>query len=245
MTTRIEYTQREAYGVELGHLHLSSDNGVNPLSSHVVDALRARIAATGEAGAPHLLLLTAQGRCFCAGADLKEFRGFDEAAFRDYMGRVLALYAEMIEAPRPIVCAVQADARGGGAALALCADFVVASRDARFALPESLRGLAGGGYLMPRLIGKQLAAEMVLLGRDFSAEEMRALGAVNAVCDAAELADRVEDYCDRLARIPASAFPVGKRSLAGGLSTGLREAMDWHVDAQTRAFVTARGEGRV
>jgi enoyl-CoA hydratase/carnithine racemase len=245
MSTQVKYVEQERFGVVMGHLDLSSDSGVNPLSLHVVETLREHMAATHQSNAPHLLLLTAQGRCFSAGADVKEFRGFDEVGFRNYMARVLALYAEMIEASRPIVCAVHADARGGGAALALCSDFVVAQRDARFALPESLRGLAGGGYLMPRLIGKQMAAEMVLLGRDFSAEEMHGLGAVNALCSAQELELTAAGFCERLAAIPVSAFVVGKRSLAGGLSTGLREAMQWHVDAQTQAFTRARAEGRV
>lgn len=245
MTTRLDYSERAHAGVTLGCLHLSSDNGVNPLSGHIVAALRARFASMSSPGAPHALVLTSAGRCFCAGADVKEFRGFDEAAFRDYMANVLALYAEMIETPRPIVCAVHADARGGGAALALSSDFVIASRNAVFALPESHRGLAGGGYLIPRLIGKQLAAEMVLLGRDFAADEMKSLGAVNEVCEADALAARTDAMCERLARIPASAFPVGKRSLCGGLTTGLREAMAWHVDAQTLAFRSARERGLV
>jgi len=245
MTTRLDYSERAHAGVTLGCLHLSSDNGVNPMSGHVVAALRARFAASASPGAPHALVLTAEGRCFSAGADVKEFRTFDEPAFREYMSNVLALYAEMIEAPRPIVCAVHADARGGGAALALCSDFVIAAENVRFALPESHRGLAGGGYLMPRLIGKQIAAEMVLLGRDFTADEMKSLGAVNEVCAPEALRARTDAMCERLAAIPPSAFPVGKRSLAGGVSTGLREAMAWHVDAQTRAFRDARERGLV
>jgi enoyl-CoA hydratase/carnithine racemase len=245
MSTHLAYTERDAFGVTLGHLHLSSDNGVNPLSGHVVRALRQRLASMTAPDAPHALVLTAEGRCFCAGADVKEFRDFDRDGFRIYMTDVLALYADMIEVGKPIVCAVHADARGGGAALALCSDFVIAARDAKFALPESHRGLAGGGYLIPRLFGKQLAAEMVLLGRDFSAEEMRGLGAVNEVCPASVLQAQTDSLCARLARIPAGAFAVGKRSLAGGLSVGLREAMAWHVEAQTAAFVEARARGTV
>lgn len=245
MATRVGYEERMAHGVAIGELRLESDNGVNPLSGHVVATLRQRVAALREPEAPHVLVLSATGRCFCAGADVREFGGFDETAFRRYMTEILALYAEMIDAPRPILCAVQGDARGGGAALALCSDFVVAVRGALFALPESHRGLAGGGYLIPRLIGRQLAAEMVLLGRDFTADEMRSLGTVNDVCDPGGLEACVDAWCARLARIPVGSFVVGKRSLAGGLAVGLREAMAWHVDAQTAAFRAARAAGRL
>jgi enoyl-CoA hydratase/carnithine racemase len=267
--TRLRISSRQAHGRRWERLHLSSASGVNPLSGATVAALRARLAAIDEAVAaeagdpvgdpaggapdtrgasdeptvPHALLLTAEGRCFCAGADIKEFRSFDAAAFSAYMADVLALYAGMVQVRRPIVSVVHADARGGGAALALCSDFVVAAEDARFALPESHRGLAGGGWLMPRLMGRQRAAEMVLLGREFTAGEMAAMGLVNRVCAAGDLEATVDELCAALAAMPASAFGVGKRSLAGGLSVGLREAMDWHVRAQTEAFVKARAAG--
>ena len=265
--TRVRITTHDAHGRRWERLHLSSASGVNPLSGATVAALRARLAAVdaavaAEAGeqragashthdearlpaAPHALILTAEGRCFCAGADVKEFRRFDEAAFSAYMGQVLALYAEMVEVRRPIVCVVHADARGGGAALALCSDFVVAAEDARFALPESHRGLAGGGWLMPRLMGRQRAAEMVLLGREFTAGEMASMGLVNRVCAVADVDATVDALCASLATMPPSGFGVGKRSLAGGLSVGLREAMDWHVRAQTEAFLQARAAGLV
>lgn len=245
MSTRLEYSEREAHGVRLGELRLASDNGMNPLSRSVVRGMRERLAAMQSPDAPHVLVLTSAGRCFCAGADVKEFRGFDVQAFRDYMSEILALYAEMIEVGTPIVCLVHADARGGGAALAFCSDFVIAADHARFALPEAHRGLAGGGYLMPRLVGKHLAAEMVLLGRDYTADDMLRLGLVNQVCPADALAHRAEVLCAELAGIPPSAFAVGKRSLAAGLGVGLREAMQRHVEAQSAAFIRARAQGLV
>ncbi len=245
MSTTLSYGERDAFGVRIGTLALSSDNGVNPLSSAVVQGIRERLAAMQAPDAPHALLISASGRCFCAGADVKEFRGFDAASFRRYMADVLSMYVEMIEVGKPIVCLVHADARGGGMALALCSDFVIAADHAKFALPEAHRGLAGGGYLMPRLVGKALAAEMVLLGRDYGAAEMQRLGLVNQVCPAEDLIRRGDQLLEEIARIPASAFGVGKRSLAAGLSVDLRPAMQRHVDAQTEAFIGARARGLV
>ncbi len=115
-------------------------------------------------GSIRALLFSSEGRSFCAGADVKEFRTFDATSFRRYMTDVLAMYAEMIELRKPIICRVHADARGAGAALAFCSDFVIAAEQVKFALPEAHRGLAGGGYLMPRLMGKHRAAEMVRSG---------------------------------------------------------------------------------
>jgi enoyl-CoA hydratase/carnithine racemase len=212
-----------------------------------VEEIRATLRRLAPPGAAHGLLLSAEGRGFCAGADVKEFRTFGLTDFRRYMTDILAMYAEMTEFPKPIVSLVHADALGGGAALAFFSDFVIAAQGARFALPEVLRGMAGGGYLMPRLIGKHRAAEMVLLGRTFGADEMLAWGLINTVCPAAELAERAQALCEELASLSEGAFAVAKRSLSGGLGLGLREAMDRHVTAQTEAFAVARaaaGEGR-
>lgn len=245
MSTRVLYEERQAHGVRIGEMRLDSVNGMNPLSSATVREMHARFAALHADDAPHAVVLSAQGRFFCAGADVKEFRAFDAPAFREYMSGILALYAAMIEAARPVVCVVHADALGGGAALALCADFAIAAQGARFGFPESHRGLAGGGYLIPRLVGKHLAAEMVILGRSYGAGEMLAHGLLNRVCAPEALAACADELCAALAAIPASALRVAKRSLAGGLTVDLREAMQRHVDAQTAAFVVARAEGRV
>lgn len=245
MPTRITHCRSSIGGLSVARLHLSSDSGVNPLSSQVVAEIRETMRAAEADDEVSGLVFTSEGRCFCAGADVKEFRTFDVHAFQRYMSDVLAMYAEMIELRKPIVARVHADARGGGAALALSSDFVVSARAAKFALPESHRGLAGGGYLMPRLMGKHRAAEFVLLGRDFTAAQMLDWGLLSAVCEAGELDAGLERCCAELATIPPSAFAVGKRSLASGYTHGLREAMGVHVQAQTQAFLSARAKGLV
>ncbi|MBU6273112.1 MAG: enoyl-CoA hydratase/isomerase family protein [Betaproteobacteria bacterium] len=240
MSTRLSCRSLCIEGVAFGEVTLSSANGVNPLSLSAVRALREQLAALAGPQAPHGLVIRAEGRFFCAGADVKEFRDFDADRFRGYMTEVLGLYADLIDAPRPILSLVQADALGAGAALALCSDFVLAADPVRFAFPEAQRGLAGGGYLMPRLIGRQRAAEMVLLGRPLSAQRAEQLGLVNEVCAPEAFAARTRAWLAEIAAIAPGAFAVGKRSLAGGLSVDLRQAMDWHVQAQTEAFIQAR-----
>jgi len=245
MATRLSYHVQDLGGLSVARFHLESDSGVNPLSSPVVQEIRDRLRALDDADPPHALLFSATGRCFCAGADLKEFRDITVAGFRTYMADVLAMYAQMAELRKPVLSLVHADARGGGAALAFFSDFVIAAEDAKFALPEAHRGLAGGGYLMPRLVGRHRAAEMVLLGRTYGAQEMRDMGLVTEVCPVAELESAATRLCAELAALTPGGFAVAKRSLAAGASLGLREAMDVHVEAQTEAFVTARAAGLV
>jgi enoyl-CoA hydratase/carnithine racemase len=242
MPTTVSVRERRAKGRVFTQLHLTSDSGVNPLSSGTVQEIRETLQRLCAPGTAHGLLLSAEGRSFSAGADVKEFRSFDLGDFRRYMSDILAMYAEMTEFPKPIVSLVHADALGGGAALAFFSDFVIAVDSARFGLPEVHRGLAGGGYLMPKLIGKHRAAEMVLLGRSFSASDMLGWGLVNEVCSAGEMEERAHALCEELATLSVEAFAVAKASLSGGLALSLREAMERHVMAQTEAFARARTE---
>lgn len=238
--TAVERRERSAGGRTFVELRLSSASGVNPLSSGTVAEIREAMRETAQDTKTHGLFIAAEGRSFCAGADVKEFRDFGVEDFRKYMTNILAMYLEMARSPKPIVSLVHADALGGGAALAFFSDFVISVRRAKFALPEVHRGLAGGGYLMPRLLGKQLAAEWVLLGRSFRAEDAQAMGLVNVVCEADELEAEGERIAAELASLSAGGLAVAKKSLLAGLTMDLASAMDAHIAAQTEAFVQAQ-----
>ena len=243
--TVIERRERSAGGRTFLELCLSSASGVNPLSSGTVAEIRDAMRETARDAKVHGLFIAAEGRCFCAGADVKEFRVFGVEDFRAYMTNILAMYLEMVRLPKPVVSLVHADALGGGAALAFFSDLVISARSAKFALPEVHRGLAGGGYLMPRLLGKQLAAEWVLLGRSFTAEDARSMGLVNVVCEGNELEAHAERIAAELASLSPDGLAVAKNSLLAGLTMDLQPAMDAHIAAQTEAFAQAQARAIV
>ena len=240
--TRLERGERRAGGRTFTEVRLVSESGVNPLSSGTVAELRELLRTQAAGGERHGLFIRAEGRSFCAGADVKEFRAFGTEDFRGYMEGIMALYAEMLACPQPIVSVVQADALGGGAALAFFSDLVISARGAKFGLPEVQRGLAGGGYLMPRLLGKQRAAQMVLLGRSLTADEALQLGLITEVCEVSGLDARAQAMAEELAALAPEGLAVAKASLAAGLSLDLLPAMQAHVAAQTEGF--ARGRAR-
>lgn len=234
--TAIERRERRANGRTFLELRLSSESGVNPMSGGTVEEIREVLRTQAANPQIHGLFISAEGRLFCAGADVKEFATFGVPQFRGYMTGILAMYLEMARFPKPIVSVVHADALGAGAALAFFSDLVVAARTAKFGLPEVHRGLAGGGYLMARLMGRQRAAEWVLLGRTFTAEDAQGMGLVNEVCDAAQIDARADALACELAALQPGGLAVAKASLAGGLSTDLESAMQMHIAAQTEAF---------
>jgi enoyl-CoA hydratase len=143
-----------------------------------------------------IAVVTGSGGNFCAGMDLKAFLAGEEITV---VGRGLGF----TEGPprKPVIAAVEGFALAGGTELVLACDLVVASRTARFGIPEVKRGLAagGGGLLrLPTRIPYQVAMELALTGDSFTAERGHALGFVNrlteegeALSGALELAERI------------------------------------------------------
>lgn len=154
-----------------------------PTLAELVDLL-VRLDDDGECRA---VVLQAAGKVFCAGADLKA-RARTEAmqsGAADLAANPLYDEAVRLHATRkPIVAAIQGAAVGAGVGLALIADFRVAAPEARFAVTFTRLGFHPGfglTYTLPRLVGPQAAADLLLTGRRIGAEEARAIGLVDRV----------------------------------------------------------------
>jgi enoyl-CoA hydratase len=120
------------------------------------------------------------------------------------------LIRNIFNCPVPIIAAVNGVAMGGGFELALAADFIYASKTARFALPEVTRGImpgAAGPQNLPRACGIRRAKEIVLTGKPFDADTAAEWNIVNKVCEPGEL---LEDALET-ARIIAANAPIGVR----------------------------------
>jgi enoyl-CoA hydratase len=149
------------------------------------------------------VVLTATGRCFCAGGDIEWFRGMTEAE-KDHAcsveGRKIIL--DLLELPQPIISAVHGPAIGLGATLALFCDIVVAAPDAVFADPHVVMGLVagdGGAVIWPWLIGMNRAKEFLLTGDRVKAEQAERIGLVNRVVPRDEMVADAHAQAQRLA----------------------------------------------
>ena len=149
------------------------------------------------------VVLTASGRCFCAGGDIEWFRSMTEAE-KDHAcsveGRKIVL--SLLELPQPIISAVHGPAIGLGATVALFCDIVVAAPDAVFADPHVVLGLVagdGGAIIWPWLIGMNRAKEFLLTGDRVKAEQAERLGLVNRVVPREDLLADAQAQAQRLA----------------------------------------------
>ena len=181
------------------------------------------------------IVLTATGKKhFCTGADLRAGRaapaprpeGAPERAAgeaaRMIRTGIQRLIGAMIDCDKPILTALNGTAAGGGAAMVLASDLVVAADNARIIQVFVRRGLipdGGGTYLLPRLVGLQKAKELVFFGDDLGAADAERIGLVNKVVPAAELVATATEWAGRLASGPTKTIGFAKRLLNRSLDT--------------------------
>ena len=175
-------------------------------------------------------IITGEGRGFCAGNDLKFqaaglMKGGIEVPVRGFAG-LTARY----DCDKPIIAAVNGVAMGGGFEIALACDIIIASEDAKFALPEprvGLAALAGGVHRLPRQIGLKHAMGMMLTGRRVDAREGHALGFVNEVVPAAELIPTSRRWAEQICECAPLSVRATKQAALQGMAHGTIEtAMD-------------------
>jgi enoyl-CoA hydratase/carnithine racemase len=194
-----------------------------PAKRNALDIGLGRALAGALAAEPALpvLLGSTDPAAFCAGADLT----LSEAARAEVSDLVYDCCELLITRPGPVVAVVTGAAAGGGAQLAAAADLRVAGPGARFRwIGPPGRGLAVGTWILPALVGRGLAAELVLTGRWAESAEALSTGLVHRVCDDARAA--AERIAADLAASDASALAKAKGLLAGDLLDRLHAERD-------------------
>lgn len=215
----------------------------NAFTLTMVRALRAHLdelAADASIGA---IVLTGEGKAFCAGGDVQEMLANlhrAEQHFLDLTAEHHAVVRLLVEGQKPVVCAVNGVAAGGGFGLALCGDLRLAASSARFKPAYFKLGVApdgGSTFLLPRLVGFARAQEILFHDRVVAAEEALALGLVHEVAPPERLMERAMAQARALAAGPAFALAAAKRLLAATSSNALdtQLALERRLNSQSGA----------
>jgi len=208
-----------------------------PMARELQDALG--VAAADEN--IRAVLLTGEGRGFCAGQDLAAVRVDSEP--KDDLGEtVRAQYNPVIRAIRrlekPVVCAVNGVAAGAGANLAFACDLVFASTEASFIQSFCRIGLipdSGGTFFLPRLVGVARATGLALLGGKVGAAQAKEWGLIWETCEPAALMPRVMEMAASLATQPTRGFGLTKQAFNESLINDLDAQLDLEADLQAEA----------
>lgn len=174
-------------------LTLNRPSALNSLTPEIVQGLEHALALAEHDDAVRAVVLTGNGRAFCAGADLKYVRettAGDEGAVAVFLNSVLSVMSRLEKFPKPVIAAINGMALAGGLELVLCCDLVIAARSARIGDAHANFGLLPGGgssVRLPRKIGPTRAKYLLYTGEFVPAEQLVEAGLVNEVVDDAEL----------------------------------------------------------
>lgn len=144
-----------------------------------------------------LIVESTESKYFVVGADLKALREIDQHSIRPWVERGHEVFRRFENLPIPVVAVVRGYAGGGGLELALACDFIYATDNARFALPEAGLGLVtgwGGSYRLPLRVGDARAKEMMFSGRAVDAVAALNMGLVNYFGSEAEVQEKLEQF---------------------------------------------------
>jgi enoyl-CoA hydratase len=176
-----------------------------------------------------VVLLTANGPVFCAGADLKERQGKDEVWVRQRREASFAAYETIEKCRKPVIAVIQGPAIGSGGEIAMSCDFAIASTQASFRFPEPQWGTVGATQRLQRVIGKSRAKELLLTGREMPVTEAHMLGLVARVVEPGALEETAQAIASQIAKAPQLAIELTKKAVDLGaktdLATGIRIEM--------------------
>jgi len=193
------------------------------------------------------LVLTGEGKGFCAGADLKERKGMSDAVWRRQHAVVEQMARAVMDCPVPVIAAVNGAAFGGGMELALACDFIYAARSARFALTEVTLGIipgAAGTQNLPRAVGQRRAKEIILTGAPITAEEAAAFGMVNKVCADDKLLAEARATALKIAANAPISVRQAKKAVDKATELDRMSGYAFEIEAYNRCVVTEdRQEG--
>ena len=213
-------------------LTLNRPHKLNALDYSSIDLLMEMLGEIEESASIRAVILTGNGRAFCAGADIGEFsrsiRQGVEPALRDFVRRGQALTARLEACPKPIIAAVNGIAFGAGCEMIEAVSLAVASEKAQFAKPEVKLGLPptfGGTQRLPRLVGRKRALKMILTGDPISAAEARDLGLITDVVPHDQLLAEARKLAARVMTWSPIAVTACLRSVTRGLNASIDEGL--------------------
>jgi 2-(1,2-epoxy-1,2-dihydrophenyl)acetyl-CoA isomerase len=238
----------------IARLTIATPDQGNALTPAMRDRLADRFLEISEDLRVRVVVLRGTGdRHFCTGAALGSAQrpappkpdGAPERAPGDVARLIRVgwqrLISSILDCERPVVCAVNGTAAGGGMQLALACDIVVMADTAKFIEVFVRRGImpdAGGAYLLPRLVGLHRAKELLLLGDDCPAAEADRIGLVNRVVPAAELDATVDEIATKFLTLPTRAISLTKKLANRSLESSREQSFGDEADFQELVSAT-------
>ena len=212
----------------VAHVRLNRPNVLNAYNMQMRDDFSQVLPAVQDDPDVGALLITGNGRAFCAGADLTEFGTAPSQSVARRVRWQRDVWGQFLSLSKPVVIAVHGYCIGSGLEITLMGDLRLAAMGTIFALPEVQLGMipaAGGSQTLPRNVRPGQAIEVLLTGRRFDASEALSMGLVTRVVPPENLLEEAMEAARRLAQLDPDAVAAAKTALRLGQDLPLAEAL--------------------
>jgi enoyl-CoA hydratase/carnithine racemase len=215
-----------------GHIALNRPEARNPLDRLSATEMLAAFEAHMADPKVRCVVISGVGEAFCAGGDLRQMSQLGEIGAEqalDWPAPIVEIHRRMLDAPKPVIAAVDGPAFAGGMGLAGMCDIVLATRRARFAMPEVRLGLFPMIIVahLSRSMPRKYLLEMMFTGEAIDADEAWRLGFVNRVVENRDELDAlVTQYAQRFERVSPAAIRLGRRAFTLMADLPARQALD-------------------
>ena len=214
------------------HLHLNAPERLNALSDEMLAALQEQIDALQEDRSVRVVVISGAGKAFCAGHDLKQMTAGRQAEdggkayFKDLFDRCARVMTGVQRLPQPVIAQVHGIATAAGCQLVASCDMAVAAEGTRFGVNGVNIGLFCSTPMvaLSRNIPRKQAFEMLVTGQFIDAHRAEALGLVNKVVPAEDLADATQEMAQLVASKLGAAVKIGKQAFYEQFQMGLDDA---------------------
>ena len=222
---------------------LNRPDKLNAFTGTMREDLLAELRACEDDADVRVVVITGAGRAFCAGGDVEYMSGLqksgDVASFRKLLDAGRDVILQIATMSKPVIAAINGVAAGAGCNLALACDYRIAAPSAKLSESFVKIGLHpdwGGTWLLPRLVGRSKAMEILMTGRMVDAAEALAIGMIDRIAD--DLAAEVDAFARALAAAPPIALAGIKRALLATETNDLRTQIELESDHQLACFTS-------
>jgi len=224
----------------VGLITFNRPEALNAFNDQLMTELGQALDAFEADDAIGAIVVTGSEKAFAAGADIKEMqeKTFAEVYQEDLVTRN---WERVTRCRKPVIAAVSGYALGGGCEFAMMCDMILASPSAKFGQPEIKLGIipgAGGTQRLTRAVGKAKAMEMILTGRNMTAEEAERLGLVSRIVPGETLLDEAVATAKAIAQMSRTAVMMAKESVNRAFEVSLHEGILFERRAFHAAFAT-------
>ncbi|MEM4575460.1 MAG: enoyl-CoA hydratase/isomerase family protein [Archaeoglobaceae archaeon] len=218
---------------------------LNAINEEVIRGLRKAIKIAREDKEVRVMVLTGEGRAFCAGADVKMFSKMNTYEARRIIEELGKALEELEDLEIPVIAAVNGLALGGGCEIAMACDLIIASEKAVFGQPEINLGIipgAGGTQRLARIVGWKKAMELCLTGERIDAREAERLGLVNRVVEHDKLMEEAKKFAEKLKTKSPKALMFVKQAVNRGFKMSLENGIKYERDLFALSFASKDAE---